>query len=749
MDDDLQYKEYKAQVPPRWAQFDKHGGTKRGGFVGFMKAAISANNVQVETVAGHGVGDDDEGVWGEGGDIDGGGNTKKRRTWLEEMTAYCRAQELKAQAKAQSAQLEAQLRKRQQRANSRREKALAAATSVPSASSMALSKASEQASASQHPSDTICAAMELETSRLVNTYEERVISRFEQREATLVRHLNQAKEKRASVRSAMMERSQFLHQVTNENETKAQRRFRENQEKKRLRIEKEIKESEIRSSALEERLRISREELNKRRAEMREEVDRKIDASLKAREEKRAAYEIALHQQIEATNQRLLESKIAHEVEVAEDKVGKALARAHEERARQRAAQLASCERSQRHRERAIREKEQHDAEFQQAWVDRNRSRASRVDTNVSRIYDKTMSMNLSIIERAHSPAMNRSTLSPIPIGGGGDRSVAEDVQAHRERFEQQQLAKLEQMLELEQEEFEHEKRFQVRRKAELDALAKKREQRLIALANAKQSAEDAARARAERIEKDVSDRQRKSEKALEELRSMACDSRHTMNEEKTRKAKEALELVNVTQRQELLEATNQKDERIRAASVAREAERMVRLQQEQEAQMRRWEETREHIRAVQEAREEKLEENLRHKELQRERAAMQRDERTLLLQKSLQEEAAARAATIAAKEAAAAEQLEKKRRELDAKDAAWKSSRAEQLRQEYDYLSNRALQRDARTAKAHAGMDKHRAEHTNHTIAKLQDVYDRRTPSLPRHLCFTPPPQRPHSSMK
>lgn len=773
MDGDFQYKEYKAQVPPKWSHFDKLGATKiaapaksGGGFIGFMKAAISKNNPQLDggsLHATHGaVGDDDDVMddddvvpaLGGGGEHPVAGK-KKHRSWMEEMTAYCKAQDLKAEAKEKSTQLEGELRKRQQQANARREKILAAATTLPTASSSSSSALAGNASSSRH-SETICAAMELETARMVHQYEDRIISRFEKREATLVKHLDQAQEKRKLVNASTLERSQYMQQVTEDKERKAHRRADEHQAAKRKQLEAEIKASDERTAALEVRLRIAREELNRRRAEIGAEVDRKINQSLKAREDRRTAYEEQLHHQIEATNQRLLEAKLAHQESVAEDRVGKALARAQAERTRQRTAQLAACERADKHRDRVITEKAQSDAAFQQAWVDRNQSRENRFDTKASRLYDQHMSVNMSIIERAHSPSPSsappnyRSAAGAAALSTALDRSnVAEDVLHHLDKHEQQTLAKYEKALETELAAFEHEKRFQERQRLALAELTKKSKDRGAKLAVAKKRAEDKAKARAEQIERDVRTRQVKSEKALEEMRSMESDYRQSANQEKARKAKEALELVHVTQRQELLKAMQEKDERVRTSAEAREAARVLKLQEEQEEQSRRWDETRQHIRSVQEAREASLEENLQRKEHQRERANQQRDERTIALQKHLQAEAAARATALAAQEAAFAAKRDKRRRDLNTKQAAWESSREEQLRQEREYYAHKADALDRRTDQAHASLDARMFQQANQTIAKLQRTYERTTPTLPRHLCFTPPPQRPHSSVK
>jgi hypothetical protein len=772
MEDDIQYKEYKAQVPPKWSHFDKIGpaaiggstSRKGGGFVGFMKAAISMNNPQFESsVAAHsGAGEDDD-----GGDDDdapdtlaaqGGGGAKKRhnRSWMEEMTAYCKAQDLKAQAKEKSTQLEAELRKRQQKANARREKMLAAATTLPGTTSTSDAAGVGGPSASSRPSETLCAAMELETARLVNRYEERVISRFEKREASLIRHLDQAKEKRKLVKLSLAEKSQYLQDVTEEKERKAQRRFHENQDAKRKHLEDEIKASAARSSALEVRLRIAREELTIRRAELSAETDKKIDTALRVREEKRTAYEEQLHHKIEQTNQRLLESRLAHQVEVAEDRGGKALARAQEERSRQRAAQLLSCERAEKHRERVLAEKAHHEVELQQAWIDRNKSRESRFDSTASRIYEKTMSMNMSIIERAHSPPPASAPLNFRTAAGAAalssvlqESQVSRDVSQHLQRYQQQNLEKYEKAIELELKEFEREKRVQERHQLALAQLTQKAQKREAALADAKKRAEQAAKERTDCIEKDARIRQLKSEKALEELRLMENNMRQTANQDKARKAKDALELVQVTQRQELLKQMEEKEERVRAKAAAREMERMAKLADDQETLERRWEETRAHIRAVQEARESQLEDQLLKKDFQREKAAQQRDDRTLAMQKQLQTESANRAAVLAAQEASLCAKREKKRRDLDSKQAAWEASRANQLRQERDYYAHKSDALDRRTDTAHAVMDKRMEAHAQHTISKLQHAYERSTPTLPRHLCFTPPPQRPHSSLK
>lgn len=781
MEDDIQYKEYKAQVPPKWAHFDKIGpaafggsvgrsSRNGGGFVSFMKAALSKNNQQFESsVAAHsGAGEDDDG--GDDDDApDGavtvqtvGGKKKQNRSWMEEMTAYCKAQDLKIQAKEKSTQLEAELRKRQQKANARRERMLAAATTLPGATnttpgvSTTAPQVASSSLSSSRPSETLCAAMELETARLVNRYEERIITRFEKREATLIRHLDQAQEKRKGVQASLAERSQYLQEVTDDKERKTQRRFRENQEAKRKHIEDEIKASTVRSNAVEVRLHRAREELNLRRAEIGAENERKIEAALRAREEKRTAYEEQLDHKIELTNQRLLESRLAHQVEVAEDRGGKALARAQEERSRQRAAQLVACERAEKHRDRVITEKEQQHVELQQAWVDRNKSRENRFDATASRIYDKTLSLNMSIIERAHSPPPvsappnYRTAAGAAALSSVLDKShVQSDVTRHLQRYDQQNLEKYEKALELELEAFEHERRFQERQKLALAELTERTHNRGVALAQAKKRAERAAQARSDRIEKDAIIRQQKSDKALEELRSMESDMRQTANQDKARKAKEALELVQVTQRQELLKAMQQKEELVRSKAAAREAERITKAAEEQAAHERRWEETRAHIRAVQESRESRLEENLQKKEFQREKAAQQRDEKTIALQTQLQTESDNRAAVLAALEASFAAKREKKRRHYDSKQAAWESSRAEQLRQEREYYAHKSDAHDRRTEKAHASMDKRMEAHAERTIAKLQHTYERATATLPRHLCFTPPPQRPHSSLK
>lgn len=759
MDDELRYKEYKSQIPPKWLSFDEQGLPKhKRGFAAVLRSTMTTphnNNAAAQMVWD---GDDGDGVaesptGGAGGKHPGG----KKRTWEEEMIAYVREQEVRNIAKEKSQKLEEELKRRQERANAQREKQLAAAVRVPSAQSRAdgdragpdsvHSSAVEKTRIAPRAqkNDLICAAMELETTHLIESYEDRLHQRYQARAAVMAKHIVLAEEKQRAVSTSHMERSAQIHEHVERMEQSAHRRLTKAQEAKQEKLIAQIKASEAHSRECEERLRLARIALNEHRARLREEADRRIEAALEEREQQRIAYEKDLEVQIERTNDRLLQSKLEQEIVASEDRVGKALARAEAERQRQRAEQLAACERAAKHRERVLRQKEADDAERQQRWQELNRSREQRSQSRIDSLVNKSIDMSVSIIKRHHSPSPVRAT--PSSLASTDMSKVAADVAHHLQRHEDDLLRRMEEALELEKKEYEKHQAILMRQKAHLDALhhegMSKQEKRNAIRARAAAKEQE----RSESISRDVQQRAEKSEKHLSQLRTEIQEYVHSANAEKTQKARAAIELVQVTQRQELLKCVSEKEKRIQQKMEEREAIRQAQLDEQQAAQRQRWEETMRHIAEVERSRDESLQSSLAKKDVARAKAAETQEDKLRALQDKLQKQTQQREAALAAQELAQRQKYLKSLQRVATEDQQWSAAREAQLRAEREYLSQRRAEADAKESKVHKQLDKTNAQKLQRTVDQLEANYARDT--VKNHLAtryeFHPP--RPKST--
>lgn len=751
MDDDLRYKEYKAQIPPKWAEFDQTGVPKsKRKFTAFLSSSQRAHSQLATGSSGGDDWDDAAGTPAADGATDsaGGGSKKKKRSWMEEMVSYCKEQEQRAAAKEKAQQLENELRRRQEKANAQKEHisslipGLKVRPATTSGDESTLSGAGGRGRKAAPANETICAAQEIETSLFASKFEARLQQRYESGTKKLAKKLTIIDEKQKHVESNNQARSQYIHEVTDKQERDAAKRVVEQEEKKFKHLMDQMKESESRARDLEVRVKIARDALVQRREALRKEIDARVASRMEQREAHRLAFEKQMEELFDETNRRLQASKLEREILLKEDRVGKALQRAAEERKAQRQAQLASCEKSELHRLHVQKEKEANDADYQQQLRARNESRESRAASRIAKIRDASINESMSIIKKSHarspSPAVNGSSTSMSSLN---ESSVVQDVIVHLNRVKDKEEERLEKALEMELKEYEKHQsvvRQQQQHLQELhakgveaDLLRAERRERAL---RAKQEVED-------KIAKAAAVKQAKADKLIAELREEIRVSTQTANAEKVQKAMLAIQQIQFTQRQELLAAVAAKERATEAKAAAREEQHARELERAQAEREQRWEATTAHIAMMNQQRDERLQQNIERKDQQRVHATIQREDAMLAMQKKLKEQADAHSAQLREAERLRHESFVKKHEKAIQKDSQWEASREAQARAEREYRSQIAEVQERHLNEVHQRLDKSNTERLVRNVEKLQRVYSQGSAQQQ----FTPP-RRPNS---
>jgi hypothetical protein len=706
--DDLVFKEYKASIPPQWTAFDTAPKKKlQKSFIAFLRTpagALATDSVAV-------TGDDDE-------DDASSSAVKKKKNWMEEMTAYVKAQEIKRASKVKSLELEAELRRRKKLASDRQEQSLAVTANG------ALNE------------KLVLTAVEVATALQRRKNAERQAAIDAKRAEELAKHTALLEERNKQVATNREEKSQFIAETITfslqKSEKNREKQATEEQKKLLAQHNKEMQRAE--ESA--KRLAQAHEKERQEQLEANRMADTRVADALDKQRTKTSKFEETLNEKQQRTALRLAAAAHEREHRVASNATAVKYERGMQRRSEMRQQQLQSCAEAEKQRTRRLEEVLRQRDEAVAELGERSASRMSRAERNIENISARRLKSGQELLDRTRTPNVNvTNTSGSVSVN---ESQVAKSVWEHRERRREIEENKLMEAMQRESLGFQRDEKvraFERLQQSRRFSASVEHDRKLA------EHTERAATIRAAASDATLAahfDKEARSKKHFEAMQGEVKESLTEAAEAQAAKILAALELTRVKQHEELMKSVEAKQKKLEEKEARAAAQHALKMHQKQEEQRINDERKRRLIEEANSEREERLTAILHEKALRVEAAVKSRQDQVYSTQEKLARQSKETSARLAAEAAARSAELDRKRKALAAKEEARCRSIAQARESQQEMLQEMAMSRDEQIAQAQTRAVSQQEMRTKATVEKLVHVYEIGKDRV-KHISFTP----------